>query len=359
MPGMVDVPVTLFPKGKNKERRSNAVRGATNKMTCRICGSGNAKEIGEVEYYLSFAWPIYDCTACGCRFTRHDNSIYEWLHRQSGSSYALYRELLEKCKRFFDAGDIDRLRTELCANSKYRWIIEAIEQRGKSDAILEVGCSRGYLTSYFILAGYNVLGADVSAEAINAARAAFGDFFETSNSALTQQRAPYDAIYHVGMIGCVADPVGMTHQLFDLLKPGGQLLFNAPNVEACSLKAQLWIDASPPPDVVTLFRPGFWSDQFSSHAKGLEEIEMSSPEHSFVIGLRKLAGCHWHKPTPIPLEQSADDFKMSRVRNHHVSNRMWNIFERGMVGIARGTGVAKLVPPQPTPFGLFVTMTKK
>ena len=328
-------------------------------MTCRICRSTHAEQIGEVEYYSGFAWPIYDCAICGCRFTRHDNSIYEWLHRQPGSSYALYRELLEKCKRFFDAGDIDGLRTELCASSKYKWIIEAIKQRGKPDPILEVGCSRGYLTSYFILAGYNILGADLSAEAVNDARSAFGNFFETSNSTLIQQRAPYDAIYHVGTIGCVADPVAMTDRLFDLLKPGGQLLFNAPNVEACSLKAQLWIDASPPPDVVTLFRPGFWSKQFSSLAKVVEDTEMSSPERSFVIGLRRLARRDWHKPTPIPLEQSAKDFKMSRVRNHHVSNYMWNIFERGMLGIARRARAVKFVPPQPNPFGLFVTMTKK
>jgi SAM-dependent methyltransferase len=290
--------------------------------------------------------------------TRHDNSIYEWLHRQAGSSYALYRELLAECKQRFDVGDIEGLRNELCANSRYRWIIESIEQRGKSDRILEVGCSRGYLTSYFILAGYKVLGADVSAEAVNAASAAFGNFFETSNAALIQQRAPYDAIYHAGMIGCVADPVGMTNGLFDLLKAGGQLLFNAPNVEACQLKAQLWIDASPPPDVVTLFRPGFWSDRFSDRAKVIEEIEMSNPEHSFVIGLRKLAGRRWHKPTPIPLEQSANDFKTSRVRNGTFSDRTWNTFERGMAGIARRIAAVKLVCPQPTPFGLFVTMTK-
>ena len=328
-------------------------------MTCRICGSGSAEEIGEVEYYFGFAWPIYGCAKCGCRFTRHDNSIHEWLHRQAGCSYVLYRELLEGCKRFFDVGDIDGLRNRLCANSKYRWIIEAIEQRGKSSRILEVGCSRGYLTSYFILTGYEVLGTDVSAEAVNAARAAFGNFFETSNSASISQRGPYDVIYHAGMIGCVADPVGMTNRLFDLLKPDGQLLFNAPNVEACVLKAQLWIDASPPPDVVTLFRPGFWSDRFSGRAKVLEEIEMSSPEHSFVIGLRKLAGRRWHRPTPIPLEQSANDFKTTRVENGNLMDRAWNTFERGMVRIARRTGALKLVPPQPTPFGLFVRMTKQ
>ncbi len=327
-------------------------------MTCRICGSGNAQEIGEVQYYLGFAWPIYDCARCGCRFTKHDESIYNWLHEQPKSIYALYRKLADTAQHLFEKRNLQGLRNELSQSSKYKFIIESIERSPKSSRLLEVGCSRGQLTSYFILAGYDILGTDVSREAVNAARAAFGNFFETSDSALIRQRGPYDVIYHAGMIGCVADPVGMTNKLMDMLKPGGRLLFNAPNVQACSLKAQLWIDASPPPDVVTLFRPGFWSDRFSSRATVLEEVEMGSPEHAFMIGLRKLAGRRWHKPTPIPLEQSANDYKTSRVRNGHFSDRTWNTFEWGMVGIARRVGAVKLVPREPTPFGLFVTMTK-
>src|SRR4029077_10280836 len=303
-------------------------------MPCRICGSGRVEEIGEVEYYSGFAWPIYDCVRCGSRFTKHDESIYDWLYEQPKSIYALYRELAGTARQLFEKRDLQGLRNKLSQSSKYKFIIESVERSPKSSRLLEIGCSRGQLTSYFILAGYDILGTDVSREAVNAARAAFGNFFETSDSALIRQRGPYDVIYHAGMIGCVADPVGMTNGLFDLLKPGGQVLFNAPNVEACVLKAQLWIDASPPPDVVTLFRPGFWSDLFSGRAKVLEEIEMSSPEHSLVIGLRKLAGRRWHKPTAIPLEQSANDFKKSRVRNGHFPDRAWDTFERGMVGIA-------------------------
>jgi SAM-dependent methyltransferase len=327
-------------------------------MTCRICGSGSAEEIGEVQYYLGFAWPIYDCARCGCRFTKHDESIYDWLHEQSQSIYALYRELADRARQLFEKRNLQGLRNELSQSSKYKFIIESVERSSKSSRLLEIGCSRGQLTSYFILAGYDILGTDVSRDAVNAARAAFGNFFETSDSALIRQHGPYDVIYHAGMIGCVADPVGMTNGLFDLLNPGGQLLFNAPNVEACALKAQLWIDASPPPDVVTLFRPGFWSDRFSGRAKVLEEIEMSSPEHSFVIGLRKLARRCWHKPTPIPLEQSANGYKTARIENGNLMDRTWNTFERGMVRIARRAGALKLVPPQPSPFGLFVRMTK-
>ena len=63
-------------------------------MNCRICGSESATA-GQVEYYAGFAWFVYDCATCGCRFTKHDDSIYDWLHEQPQSIYALYREQIE------------------------------------------------------------------------------------------------------------------------------------------------------------------------------------------------------------------------------------------------------------------------
>ena len=160
--------------------------------------------------------------------------------------------------RLFDQGDLAGLRGELSKIAKYKFVLESVEHQPKSIRLLEVGCSRGYLTSYFILSGYQVLGTDVSLDAIAGAKGAFGDYFISADSAAIQDRAPYDVIYHVGTIGCVGDPLGLTRNLLKMLKPGGVLLFNAPNADSCWLRNHLWIDAAPPPDVVTLFRPGFW-----------------------------------------------------------------------------------------------------
>ena len=130
-----------------------------------------------------------------------------------------------------------------------------------SASILEVGCSRGYLAAYSILAGRRIRGVDVSAEAVQAARASFGDYFAVAGTPEATTAAPFDFIYHVGLIGCVADPLAMTRGLLSMLKPGGQLIFNAPNKDALRFPNQLWIDSAPPPDLVTLFPPGFWRAQ--------------------------------------------------------------------------------------------------
>jgi SAM-dependent methyltransferase len=246
----------------------------------------------------------------------------------------------------------------LCATTKYKFVIESIERHPTDAKILEIGCSRGYLTSYFILAGYNVTGVDISAEAVAGAQESFGDFFLTADSPAVADRAPYDVIYHVGTIGCVGDPLKLTRQLLGMLKPGGELIFNAPNADSCWLKDQLWIDAAPPPDLVTLFRPGFWSQQFAGVATVKEEIEPCPPERSFGIGVSKLFGRKWRRPEPLLLEASLNDFKMARRGSAVIGDRLWPIFERSAVKAGRLTRTLALAPTQPSPFGLLIRMTK-
>jgi len=259
----------------------------------------------------------------------------------------------------FDQGDLAALKRELLATAKYRFIIESVEQHSTSVKLLEIGCSRGYLTSYFILAGYDILGSDVSPEAINAAREAFGAHFVGVCSTVLQKDSAYDVIYHVGTIGCVNDPLGLTTDLLRMLKPGGQLLFNAPNVDSCWLKGQLWLDAAPPPDLVTLFRPGFWQKQFSSAAIVEEEIEMCPAEQAFCIGLRKVSGRSWRRPDPLPLDESVNHYQNGRPENLAWGERIWQRLENNSLKIARLTHLLTLAPKQPSPFGLFVKMTKK
>jgi len=328
-------------------------------MKCRICGSPNANTIGEVEYYSGFAWPISDCPDCRCRFTRHDDTVYEYLHSTAGSTYGTYREIADKCKRSFREKDLSGLKRELSPVSKYKFIIESIERlQQKSSRLLEVGCSRGYLTSYFILAGFQITANDVSAEAVASAREAFGDYFFAVDSTAIEDRSPYDVIYHVGTIGCVGAPLEFTKRLLTMLKPGGRLLFNAPNADSCCLKGQLWIDASPPPDVVTLFRPGFWKRFLGDVADVVEEIETEPPERSLAIIFRKLAR-RWRAPVPVALEESFNDFKGARTQGRKLGDKVWDMVERGTVKVGKYTRSSCLAPRQPSPFGLFVTMTKR
>ena len=318
--------------------------------------------IGIVEYYSGFAWPVYDCLQCRCRFTLHDERVYDELHRDSGSCYNVYRGLQERCTEAFMRGDLSALRKELYNNAKYRFVIEEVDRLPKNTRILEIGCSRGYLTSYFILAGYQVTGADVSESAILAARTAFGNHFAVIDEIYAQEmKVPYDLIYHVGTIGCVADPLTLTRRLLERVGSRGRLLFNAPNLHSC-LRGQLWIDAAPPPDLVTIFPPGFWKQQFSSEAQVEEQVEHCGSSEALSIGLRNLARRRWKQPTPIALNKSSERYISGSVAPNKkvpLQDRAWQHFEKGCVKVASVTGLQRLAPSQPTPFGLFVKMVRK
>src|SRR5215475_7985755 len=119
---------------------------------CRICGSEKIIKRGIVEFYFAYAWPIYDCDSCGCRFTSHEGSAYDLLYSEQSSCYSRYTSQAEICKTLFDRGDLARLRAELSKGSKYRFIIDNIDCEPSAARILEIGSSRGHLTSYFILA---------------------------------------------------------------------------------------------------------------------------------------------------------------------------------------------------------------
>ena len=335
--------------------QSAATVAETNKTRCRLCQSSQVSRIGEVEFVTGFAWPVWDCPACGCRFTRHEGNVYDTLHLQAGSCYSRYREIAAAIKPIFDRGDIKALRAELSRTAKYRFIIDKLSELDQPARLFEVGCARGFLTSYFILSGYDILGVDVSEDAIDSAVEMFGKHFALSGAAAIETPAPYDAIYHVGTIGCVADPVGMTEQLLGLLKPGGLLLFNSPNRDACNQRGQLWFDSAPPPDVVTLFKPGFWRKRFSRIAEVNEEVEASDPEQSFTVGLRNLFRIHWRHPEPIQLNRSGQ----SSAPPKRTSERIWHVFERGARKVARATRLLDFVPRQPSEYDFFVTMKRK
>jgi SAM-dependent methyltransferase len=328
-------------------------------MKCRICRSERVSELGRVEYYSGFDWPILECAECGCRFTPHEENVYERLHCNPNSRYGEYWKLWNRCKVAFDRCDSTALRDELSRVSKYKFVIDRVSELAAPVQLLEIGCARGHLTSYFIRKGYSVLGSDVSQSALDAARAAFGNYFAHADSPKIVSRAPYDVVYHTGTIGCVADPLGLTRKLLNMLKPGGILLFNAPNVESCCLPGQLWIDFAPPPDVVTLFRPGFWPRYFLDSGDVREDIEVCDEDRSTTAALQRVCRRVWNKPKPKPLDGSESVNAMESMPFVYRWGKPWHLIERSIVKAAVATRISGLVPRQPSEFGLFVTIRKR
>lgn len=314
-------------------------------MSCRVCGSERIRTVGRVEYFRGHAFDVLDCDACGCRHTRHDPAAHDLLHASGAlGHYAGYREAGEAARALFAAGDRAGLRALLEPNPKYRFAMDAIDRLPSGMRVLEIGCSRGYLTAYALLAGLRATGVDASATALESARAAFGDAFVAAGSAAIRDGGPYDLVFHVGLIGCVADPVGLTRELLGMLGPGGRLAFNSPNRGALELGGQLWLDSAPPPDLVTLFPEEFWVKRFGAQAQVTEEAGRLPPRASFEIALRRAAGARWKPPVPRAFEPGPAP-QAGRPAALRALSRA-----------AEATGLARLARPHPAEFGLFVTM---
>jgi len=322
---------------------------------CRICRSPAISKLCNVNFYFGYEWPIYDCYACGCRFTYYDSTVYDLLYSETASCYERYLVASAVAKTLFDRGDLAGLKAELSKAAKCRFVIENVDRCAANSRLLEIGCSRGHLTSYFVLSRRPVVAVDVSSAAVDAAKAAFGDHFVLIGDRRVEDGAPYDVIYHVGTIGCVGDPVGLTRDLLALLKPGGMLLFNAPNRQGLHLRDEFWFASAPPPDVVTLFPAEFWQTQFAPVAEVEVEIEMEGGERNFMIWLSRLAGRRWEMPIPLPLSQSMQ----YSVPAPSWRTKFWKDVERVVRKVGREVGIFDLAPKYPTEFGVLVKMTKR
>ena len=319
---------------------------------CRVCGSPRLSHLGAVEYLEGYRAQVYDCAECGCRLTPHDTNAHQRFHREPALSYYdEYVGLADRCRDLFAAGDRAGLRRQLSVEAKNRFIIDRLADAPSSANVLEVGCSRGYLTSLFILEPRRILGVDVSCEAVDAARAAFGPHFAVAGDAEIDARAPYDVIYHVGLIGCVADPIGFTRSLLRMLRPGGVLLFNAPNRAALRWANQLWMDSAPPPDLVTLFPEGLWAQFFGDEAAVRVEVATVNATEAVSIAARQAMGVKWLPPKPQPFS----------VRRHSWSqpHDVRTLAARVVAKTATLLGVAAMAAPRPTEFGMFVQLSPK
>jgi len=259
-------------------------------MKCRVCGGDEAVSLGPYAPYVDYETVLWDCLECGSRFAPWDGSVYEKLHTSERSVYGGHFRLAEEARRLFRLRRVEELRELLITNPKNRFVIEAIEAEGEVRKILEIGCGRGYLTSYFIARGHDILGVDISPSAVGWAKEAFGDHFAPIGSQRAGSSASYDVVYHVGTIGCVESPLEMTEDLLRCVRRGGLLLFNAPNAYECRRSGKMWIAGSQPPDLVTLFSPSIWEERFSALARVEVTVRKASPGEAAATLSERLTG---------------------------------------------------------------------
>lgn len=325
-------------------------------MRCNVCHADTAASLGSFRPYIDYECEVYECPECGSRFVQRDPGIYERLHASATSPYAAHDDLGRAAIQYFQNHDLAGLRAHLRSNPKNRLVIDTLDGLHAEARLLEIGCSRGYLTAYFILAGKQVVGTDISASAVAAASAAFGERFMAFDAERLAGMAPFDAIYHVGTIGCVDDPGGLTRTLLGWLKPDGILVFNAPDVQACRESGGIWLRGTTPPDLVTLFDAQFWRTRFNDLAvTSIEKLALPGYVN-FALTVRRLAGRATKQP-PRGRLFSADSAPVTT--RGQAKDGITTALKKAMVAGLNSRLLSWLWPKHTAEFGLYVIMRRR
>ncbi len=117
---------------------------------------------------------------------------------------------------------------------------------GKEKRFLDAGCSAGYAVKVFQRCGWEALGVDLDADAVEFGRARGIDVRRGTVDTLDLSSPRFDLITLIDVIEHVANPAALVKQCHDLLKPGGLLYVKTPCADSLPHRfiGAEWLEAS-------------------------------------------------------------------------------------------------------------------
>lgn len=212
---------------------------------CLACGGLLVKD-GNVEGYIQGSfYDILSCKDCKTKYSNPhtvDTVVYDYIYKNSADTPGYMRydqyatEVLTKS---------DPLRWLGTQEHVYYGVIKSLPKKGK---ILEVGCGLGYFTYALAKHGYDVVGVDVSKEAIDEATVKYGNYFLNKDffELVVPDDEKYDAILMIELIEHVDNPEKYLLHAKSLLKDGGELIVTTPNRSWYDGVEVLWASDLPP-----------------------------------------------------------------------------------------------------------------
>ena len=103
------------------------------------------------------------------------------------------------------------------------WGVYQALSKYRAVSVLEAGCGLGYFTYALKRGGYDVVGIDVSQEAVTKATRAYGDLYKTESieSYARSSEQTFDGVVMVEVIEHLENPVAAIEDAVRLLSPGG------------------------------------------------------------------------------------------------------------------------------------------
>ncbi len=217
---------------------------------CPLCG-GEIRQTykGLIGYVEGSVFDLYECQKCEASFSnplKSDDYVYDHIYSQAQDipgyeRYVRYSKLVKQVS--------NPLKALSNAENVYWSIREALEIHfpTKDISIAEIGSGLGYLTYSLNRAGYKAKGIDISSEAVEKAKASYGDYYEAGDIFLLSNtyKKQYDCVVMTELIEHVEDPKAFISTALTMLKDGGKLIITTPN-KSWTPKGYLWGSDIPP-----------------------------------------------------------------------------------------------------------------
>ncbi len=199
---------------------------------CPVCDA-LGDEIGSIVDPVSPTgrWDLWDCAACGSAWATPllvPEGYYDAVYAagRSITGYVRYHRLARA------AAARHRPLDYLAGQQDVYWAAREFLRRHAEDGrVAEIGSGLGYLTYAIHCEGRDVLGLDVSAEAVERATARFGPHYRTCDVSAPDRDlvGAFDAIVALEVVEHTTDPVAFVRDALTLLRPGGHLLLTTPD----------------------------------------------------------------------------------------------------------------------------------
>jgi 2-polyprenyl-3-methyl-5-hydroxy-6-metoxy-1,4-benzoquinol methylase len=166
--------------------------------------------------------------------------------RKCGLIYANPRYLVGQIKtNYCEMVDAAYLKEEIGRRESARSILNVLKRMRKSGRLLDIGCATGFLIDEAIRYGWNVYGVDLSYWAIDYAKERLG-LLNVTQGTLNEVRYPdnfFDVVIMKDVIEHLPDPKSELTEIYKIIKPGGIICVNTPNIASLTskiLKARWW-----------------------------------------------------------------------------------------------------------------------
>jgi SAM-dependent methyltransferase len=249
---------------------------------CPICDEPSSVVSSINGYVQDTVYDILECSNCKLQFGSGDTSnlnlIYNAIYNQADQigGYDRYVRYFNEIQSKKGTEAIDYL---IHQEATYKYIYQYLKNidKHKELRILEVGSGLGYFTYALSQDGFNILGVDLSVDAVNKSTKVFGNLFKSKD--LKDFGEKFDIIISTEVIEHVTSPIDFILDLKKILKSEGQILLTTPRKYNEQDKA-IWLTELPP---IHLFWFTTKSLNLLGEKAGLEFFEIEVGKDTYIF----------------------------------------------------------------------------